>query len=91
MARQMARPRPTPGRADSFSPRVNLSNEPIFQALGQARAVVGHAHLEMIALHPGGQADPATGRRELGGVVQQVAQDTLDQHGVEGHLGQVGG
>ncbi len=49
IARQIASPRPTPGVADSRSPRVNFLKHRFLPARGQARAVVGDRDMQHVA------------------------------------------
>ena len=83
MARQIARPRPTPEVADSRSPRVNFSKIASSCPSAEPGPLSRHRDQQILARGCGREPHRAAGRRVLGGVLQQIAQHALDQHGIE--------
>ena len=75
---------PTPGVALSFAPRSNFSKMRLLAARRQARARGRRPDHDTVSpAAPALDLDRRARRRVLGGVLQQVAQHPLDQHGVE--------
>src|SRR6185437_11649184 len=57
---------------------VELLEDRLLLARGDADAVVGDGKLDVVAALADRDRDPAAPRRELGGVVEQVDEDLLD-------------
>ena len=83
IARQMASPRPTPGVADSFSPRVNFSKIASSLPLGSPGPSSATVSRRRSPCARCGDHDARPRRRVLRGVLEQVHQHALDQHRVD--------
>src|SRR5258707_57204 len=63
----------------------------LFRTRHEPWAVVGHDDAEPVAAHRALDADLAAFRRVLGGILEKIDQNPLEQYGVDFHQRQVGG